>query len=105
MLLAAACESPPGAREPSRPGRHDTEDTDTDAPEDTDTAADTDSGEDTDTAAADPGAALFTANCARCHGEDGTLGAEGAADLTVEVPGLTDAQITDVVTHGKDEMP
>lgn len=88
---------------------------DTDTPRDTagdtdvgrDTGADTDTGRDTarDTATADPGAAWYSANCARCHGEDGRLGAEGAEDLTEKVPSLTDEEIAELVRNGKDAMP
>jgi mono/diheme cytochrome c family protein len=78
------------------------EETDT-SDEGDDTSGDTDTAH--DTAAADPGAALYTANCTLCHGEDGKLGVDGAADLTVKVPTLTDAAITDVVQNGKKNMP
>jgi mono/diheme cytochrome c family protein len=53
----------------------------------------------------DAGAALFEANCVRCHGEDGRLGVKGAAQLPDVVPKLDDATIRATVLHGRKEMP
>lgn len=44
-----------------------------------------------------------TANCAICHGNDGALGVSGAKNLAVTT--LTDAEIEDVITNGKGNMP
>lgn len=54
----------------------------------------------TTTAAAD-GAALFGANCAKCHG---ATGVEGRAPHLNDLS-LTAAQINDVIVHGKGHMP
>lgn len=51
------------------------------------------------------GATLFSQRCVACHGEDGTQGTNGAADLPVVVPTLTDAEIADVLENGKGDMP
>jgi len=51
------------------------------------------------------GEALYASNCASCHGADGTLGASGASDLTVEVPALDDAGIETIVLNGEGAMP
>jgi cytochrome c6 len=55
-------------------------------------------------------AATFKSKCAGCHGADGTGSAMGkkmgAHDFTtVEVQGMTDAQLTDIITNGKNKMP
>ncbi|MGA8439224.1 MAG: cytochrome c [Candidatus Sulfotelmatobacter sp.] len=54
--------------------------------------------------------ALFKSKCAICHGADGTGSATGkklgARDFTTaEVQGMTDAQLTDIITNGKNKMP
>ena len=54
--------------------------------------------------------ALFKSKCAGCHGADGTGSAMGkkmgAHDFTTaEVQGMTDAQLTDIITNGKNKMP
>ena len=57
------------------------------------------------------GGPLFKAKCAACHGPDGKgavpVGKKlGARDLSsTEVQGQSDAQLTDVVTKGKNKMP
>ncbi len=56
------------------------------------------------------GKSLFKANCAVCHGDDGTGTATGRAlnapDLHSEaVQKLTDAQIADQINSGKNNMP
>ena len=61
--------------------------------------------------AAGPGADTFKAKCAMCHGADGSgntamgkkfgLKDMGSADVQKE----TDAQLTQVITKGKDKMP
>ena len=57
------------------------------------------------------GGLLFKAKCAACHGADGKgevpVGKKlGARDLSsAEVQGQSDAQLTDVVTKGKNKMP
>ncbi|MFZ0288488.1 MAG: cytochrome c [Candidatus Sulfotelmatobacter sp.] len=55
-------------------------------------------------------AGLFKSKCAACHGADGTGSATGkkmgAHDFTTaEVQGLSDAQLTDIITNGKNKMP
>lgn len=57
------------------------------------------------------GETLFKTKCAACHGPDGkgevTMGKKlGAHDLnSAEVQKQTDAQLTEVVTKGKNKMP
>ena len=57
------------------------------------------------------GGSLFKAKCAACHGAVGKgevpVGKQlGAHDLTsTEVQSQSDAQLTDVVTKGKNKMP
>jgi cytochrome c6 len=56
------------------------------------------------------GADLFKAKCAACHGADGTGTATGkkmgAHDFTTaDVQGMSDAQLTDIITNGKNKMP
>ena len=55
-------------------------------------------------------AALFKSKCAGCHGADGTGSAMGkkmgAHDFTTaDVQGMTDAQLADIITNGKNKMP
>jgi len=54
--------------------------------------------------------ALFKSKCAGCHGADGTGSAMGkkmgAHDFTsAEVQGMSDAQLADIITNGKNKMP
>ncbi|HTW24980.1 MAG TPA: cytochrome c [Candidatus Baltobacteraceae bacterium] len=61
-------------------------------------------------ARADDGATLFKSNCVVCHGADGTGTPTGKAlkapDLHSDaVQKLTDAQITDQINNGKNNMP
>jgi cytochrome c6 len=57
------------------------------------------------------GETLFKTKCAACHGADGKgevpMGKKlGARNLSsAEVQGQSDAQLTDVVTKGKNKMP
>lgn len=57
------------------------------------------------------GETLFKTKCAACHGQDGKgevpMGKKlGARNLgSSEVQGQSDAQLTDVVTKGKNKMP
>ena len=55
---------------------------------------------------ASPGAALFSQNCARCHGTDGGggLGPQLSGGRVVEAFPNVDDQIT-FVTRGRDGMP
>ncbi len=53
---------------------------------------------------------LFKSKCAMCHGADGTGSAMGkkmgAHDFTTaEVQKLSDAELTEVITNGKNKMP
>ena len=54
------------------------------------------------------GETLYSNTCASCHGADGQLGVKVAdvpsADLTLEVPDQTDAQLTDVMMSGYGQM-
>jgi cytochrome c6 len=60
---------------------------------------------------ADDGASTFKAKCAMCHGADGTGSTATGKALKVrdlgspDVQSQTDAQITDIVTNGKNKMP
>jgi mono/diheme cytochrome c family protein len=59
---------------------------------------------------AQDGSALFKAKCAGCHGADGTGSATGkkmgAHDFTSsDVQKMSDAELTDVITNGKNKMP
>jgi mono/diheme cytochrome c family protein len=57
------------------------------------------------------GETLFKSRCAACHGPDGKgevpMGKKlGSPDLTsTEVQSQSDAQLTDVITKGKNKMP
>jgi len=56
------------------------------------------------------GADLFKAKCAACHGADGTGSAMGkkmgAHDFTsAEVQKMSDAELTETITNGKNKMP
>jgi len=57
------------------------------------------------------GETLFKTKCAACHGPDGKgevpMGKKlGARNLSLaEVQGQSDAQLTDIVTKGKNKMP
>jgi mono/diheme cytochrome c family protein len=50
------------------------------------------------------GEAVYTANCVSCHGADGMAGTGGAADLTVKVNELSDAELATVINDGKGTM-
>jgi len=61
-------------------------------------------------ARAEGGADVFKAKCAACHGADGTgspMGKKmGAHDFTTdEVQKMSDAELTDAITNGKNKMP
>jgi mono/diheme cytochrome c family protein len=54
--------------------------------------------------------AMFKSKCAGCHGADGTGSAMGkkmgAHDFTsADVQKMSDAELTDVITNGKNKMP
>jgi cytochrome c6 len=56
------------------------------------------------------GADLFKSKCAMCHGPDGTgskMGKTmGAHDFTTaEVQKMSDAELTETITNGKNKMP
>jgi cytochrome c6 len=53
---------------------------------------------------------IYKAKCAACHGADGTgspMGKKmGAHDFTsADVQKMSDAELTDVITNGKNKMP
>jgi cytochrome c6 len=55
-------------------------------------------------------ATLFKSKCAGCHGADGTGSAigkkMGAHDFTTaDVQKMSDAELTEVITNGKNKMP
>lgn len=55
--------------------------------------------------AADPidaGKSVYISNCKLCHGEDGTLGSSGSANLKISV--LKTQDLNNVVTYGKGNM-
>jgi len=54
--------------------------------------------------------ALYKSKCAACHGADGTgssMGKKmGAHDFTsADVQKMSDAELTDIITNGKNKMP
>lgn len=49
------------------------------------------------------GERLFLQNCASCHGENGDLGASGAANLTTSR--LDKSSILEIISLGKNGMP
>jgi len=54
--------------------------------------------------------ALYKSKCAACHGADGTGSATGkkmgAHDFTTaDVQGMSDAELSTIVTNGKNKMP
>jgi cytochrome c6 len=54
--------------------------------------------------------ALYKSKCAACHGADGTgspMGKKmGAHDFTTaDVQKMSDAELTDIITNGKNKMP
>jgi cytochrome c6 len=60
--------------------------------------------------AQDASATLFKSKCAGCHGADGTGSAMGkkmgAHDFTTaDVQKMSDAELTDIITNGKNKMP
>jgi cytochrome c6 len=63
------------------------------------------------TSARADGAGDFKAKCAMCHGADGSGSTATGKALKVrdlaspDVQGQTDAQLTDIVTNGKNKMP
>ena len=53
---------------------------------------------------------LFKSKCAMCHGPDGSGSAmgkkKGAHDFTAaEVQKMSDAELTEIITNGKNKMP
>jgi cytochrome c6 len=46
---------------------------------------------------------LYTLNCASCHGMDGKLGGSGSKDLSKS--NLTDSEMIEIITNGKNNMP
>jgi cytochrome c6 len=55
-------------------------------------------------------AAMFKSKCAGCHGADGTGSAMGkkmgAHDFTsADVQKMSDGELTDIITNGKNKMP
>jgi mono/diheme cytochrome c family protein len=60
--------------------------------------------------AQDGSGTLYKSKCAGCHGVDGSGSATGkkmgAHDFTsVDVQGMSDAQLSTVITNGKNKMP
>jgi len=54
--------------------------------------------------------ALYKSKCAMCHGADGTGSATGktmgAHDFTTaEMQGMSDAELSTIITNGKNKMP
>ncbi len=61
-------------------------------------------------ASAQDAAATFKSKCAGCHGADGTGSAMGkkmgAHDFTsADVQKMSDAELTEIITNGKNKMP
>ena len=46
---------------------------------------------------------LYTLNCASCHGMDGKLGGSGSKDLSQST--LSDTEMINIITNGKNNMP
>ena len=46
---------------------------------------------------------LYTLNCASCHGMDGKLGGSGSKDLSKSI--LSDSEMIEIITNGKNNMP
>ena len=46
---------------------------------------------------------LYTLNCASCHGIDGKLGGSGSKDLSKST--LSDTEMINIITNGKNNMP
>jgi mono/diheme cytochrome c family protein len=46
---------------------------------------------------------LYTLNCASCHGMDGKLGGSGSKDLSKST--LSDTEMIEIITNGKNNMP
>jgi len=57
---------------------------------------------DKSTAESMDGAALFSANCTGCHGDDGKKGLAGASDLSVST--LDEAGLMEVILNGRGNM-
>ena len=62
------------------------------------------------TAGAQDASALYKSKCAGCHAADGTGSAMGkkmgAQDFTsADVQKMSDAELTDIITNGKNKMP
>lgn len=57
----------------------------------------------TEVAISNDGNILYSSYCANCHGEDGTLGLAGAANLSIT--SLNKESIYDVIKNGKGAMP
>jgi mono/diheme cytochrome c family protein len=49
------------------------------------------------------GASVYSAQCSRCHGDDGALGLLGATNLQTSV--LSDEQALEVIRNGRKSMP
>lgn len=61
-------------------------------------------------AGAQDASTLYKSKCAACHGPDGTASATGkkmgAHDFaSAEVQKMSDAELSDVITNGKNKMP
>ncbi len=54
---------------------------------------------------ASSGQLVFDQHCAGCHGADGKLAANDAADLSIRVPEMSDDAIEAAVVEGVGEMP
>ena len=49
---------------------------------------------------------LYTTNCSRCHGADGTASKTDAADLTSgKIQGMSAATMSRIIRNGKRDMP
>ena len=64
----------------------------------------TDGSDDAGSSEPHAGEALFSANCAGCHGADGT-GNGANPDLTQSTESNTDEQLKDIITNGQGSMP
>ena len=80
-----------------------TDGTDGTSPTGADGTDGTDGADGTDGTSGVDGAAVYADTCANCHGANGNDGY--AADLTIRIPAMSDAEIETLVRNGRGYMP